>query len=86
MKTALLFTTVCLFWFTCFAHAQAPTSGLVAYYPFTGNANDAAGALNGTVSGATLTTDRFGNANSAYAFNGSAAIEFQGPPTTVTDN
>lgn len=27
---------------------------------------------NGTVSGATLTTDRFGNANSAYSFNGSS--------------
>lgn len=48
------------------AVAQAP----VAYYPFTGNANDAVGSLNGTVNGATLTTDRFGNANSAYSFDG----------------
>lgn len=46
--------------------AQTP----VAYYPFTGNANDAIGTLNGTVNGATLTTDRFGNANSAYSFDG----------------
>ena len=47
------------------------TNGLVAYYPFCGNANDASGnSNNGTVNGATLTTDRFGNANSAYHFNG----------------
>lgn len=45
--------------------------GLVAYYPFNGNANDESGnGNNGTVNGATLTTDRFGNANSAYSFNG----------------
>jgi hypothetical protein len=45
--------------------------GLVAYYPFNGNANDASGnGHNGTVYGATLTQDRFGKANSAYYFNG----------------
>jgi Concanavalin A-like lectin/glucanases superfamily/Secretion system C-terminal sorting domain len=47
-------------------NAQTP----VAYYPFNGNANDAAGSLNGTVNGATLTNDRFGNANNAYSFDG----------------
>ena len=47
--------------------------GLVAYYPFTGNANDSSGnRINGTVQGASLTTDRFGNLNSAYNFNGSS--------------
>jgi Laminin G domain. len=47
------------------------TDGLVAYYPFNGNANDESGnGNNGTVNGATLTTDRFGNANNAYSFNG----------------
>ncbi len=50
--------------------AQIPTNGLVAYYPFNGNALDASGSGNdGTVNGATLATDRFGNPNSAYAFN-----------------
>ena len=45
--------------------------GLVAYYPFNGNANDDSGnENNGTVNGATLTTDRFGNPNSAYSFDG----------------
>ncbi len=50
------------------------TNGLVAYFPFNGNANDMSGnELNGTVSGAVLTTNRFGTANSAYYFNGSSA-------------
>jgi hypothetical protein len=52
---------------------QVPTNGLIANYPFNGNANDISGNnLNGTVNGATLTTDRNGNANSAYSFNGSS--------------
>ncbi|MCK9426589.1 MAG: FG-GAP-like repeat-containing protein [Ignavibacteriaceae bacterium] len=46
-------------------------TGLVAYYPFNGNANDESGnGLNGTNNGATPTTDRFGNAGKAYAFDG----------------
>jgi hypothetical protein len=45
-------------------------NGLVAYYPFNGNANDVGGNnLNGAVNGAVLTTDRFGNPNKAYSFN-----------------
>ncbi|WP_425392096.1 BspA family leucine-rich repeat surface protein [Ekhidna sp.] len=45
--------------------------GLVAYYPFSGDATDASGNGNdGTVNGATLTTDRFGNADEAYSFDG----------------
>jgi hypothetical protein len=44
-------------------------TGLIAFYPFSGNAIDSSGnGNNGTVYGATLTTDRFGNANSAYSF------------------
>lgn len=47
-------------------------SGLVAWYPFNGNANDESGnSNNGTVFGATLTTDRFGIPDRAYNFNGS---------------
>ncbi|MCX5902335.1 MAG: hypothetical protein NTV89_02440, partial [Proteobacteria bacterium] len=47
------------------------SDGLVAYYPFNGAANDASGnGNNGTVAGATLTEDRFGNASSAYSFDG----------------
>lgn len=48
-----------------------PTHGLLAYYPFTGNANDMSGnGYNGAVGGATPAADRFGNANSAYYFDG----------------
>src|SRR5688572_22093955 len=53
-----------------FSFAQIPTTGLVAYYPFSGNANDSIGNNDGTVYGAALTTDRFGNPNSAYTFDG----------------
>jgi hypothetical protein len=52
-------------------YAQAPDSCLIAYYPFNGNANDESGnGYNGTINGATLATDRFNNANSAFHFNG----------------
>jgi len=51
--------------------SYVPTNGLASWYPFTGNANDLSGNNNnGTVNGATLTTDRFGNTNSAYTFDG----------------
>ncbi|MDB4488541.1 hypothetical protein N9017_00330 [Akkermansiaceae bacterium] len=44
--------------------------GLIAYYPFNGNANDESGnGNNGVVNGATLTSDRFDNTQSAYQFN-----------------
>ncbi|RXP46587.1 T9SS C-terminal target domain-containing protein [Lutibacter sp. HS1-25] len=50
-------------------------SELIAHYPFNGNANDESGNANhGTVNGATLTTDRFGNENSAYSFDGNDVI------------
>ena len=45
---------------------------LVAYYDMRGDANDIVGGNNGTVTGATLTTDRFGFANGAYSFNGTS--------------
>jgi hypothetical protein len=45
--------------------------GLVAYYPFNGDANDESGnGHNGTVYGAKLAADKFGNENSAYSFDG----------------
>lgn len=50
---------------------QSFTDELIAYYPFNGNANDESGnGNNGTVIGASLTTDRFGIPNSAYIFDG----------------
>lgn len=51
------------------------TNGLVAYYPFAGNANDESGnGMNGSVTSAVLTADRFGRANSAYQFSGTSYI------------
>ena len=48
-----------------------PTNGLIAYYPFNGNANDESGnGNNGTVNGATPSPDRKGNANKAYKLDG----------------
>jgi len=50
-----------------------PTNGLVGWWPFNGNANDESGNNNnGTVNGATLTSDRFGLQNSSYNFNGTS--------------
>jgi len=51
--------------------SYVPTNGLVGWWPFNGNAQDESINTNdGTVNGATLTTDRFGNTNSAYSFDG----------------
>jgi hypothetical protein len=51
-----------------------PTASLYLSYPFTGNANDVSGnSNNGTLQNApSLTADRFGNASSAYSFNGTS--------------
>jgi archaellum component FlaC len=48
-----------------------PTNGLIAWYPFNGNANDESGnGFNGTIIGASLTTDRKENPGKAYIFDG----------------
>ena len=53
--------------------SYVPTDGLVAYYPFNGNANDASGNGNdGVNTGAVLTIDRHGNSDSAFYFSGSS--------------
>src|SRR5436190_3274596 len=63
-----------------FFHAYAqlpsyvPANGLIAWWGFNGNANDESGNNNnGTNNGAALTADRFGNANSAYSFDGTSS-------------
>jgi hypothetical protein len=67
---------------------QVPTDGLVAHYPFSGDANDASGnGLNGIVNGAILTNDRFGNTNEAYLFNGNdniTVVNFPMPAKEIT--
>lgn len=69
-RNTLIFT-----YLLCFASASNAQinleDSLVAYYPFKGNAKDMSGnGHNGSVNGATLATDRFGRANSAYFFDG----------------
>jgi hypothetical protein len=57
----------------------APTNGLIAYYPFNGNANDESGNGNdGTVNSAVLTQDRFGVENKAYSIENNQWIDVQG--------
>jgi hypothetical protein len=60
-------------------------AALIHSYSFSGNANDETGSANGSVSGAVLTSDRFGNANSAYLFDGNNSIVASfGAPATAT--
>jgi hypothetical protein len=71
LNLTLLLAVFC----TAFSFGQVPsyvpTNGLVGWWPFSGNANDASGnGNNGTVNGATLTLDRFGVSNASYSFNG----------------
>jgi hypothetical protein len=76
MKKTLLLLTLALVAQMTFAQnlpSYVPADGLVGYWGFNGNADDQSGnAKNGTVTGAILTSDRFGSANSAYNFSGAA--------------
>ena len=74
-----------------YANAQipsyVPTNGLVGYWPFNGNANDVSLSLNnGTVNGASLTSDRFGNLNRAYSFDGVDQFISVNPSNTILYN
>lgn len=75
MKIKLLFvTTVLLINFKVLGQVPSyvPSDGLVGYWGFDGNTNDASGNANhGIPSNVSLTTDRFSNGSSAYQFNGS---------------
>lgn len=62
--------------------SYVPTNGLVGYWPFSGNANDVSGNDNdGVVFGAIATEDRFGQANSAYYFDGVNDYGYVNPET-----
>ena len=84
MKTKKLFKIILLLLFSININAQVPpyvpTNGLVGWWPFTGNASDLSGnGNNGINGGASLTTDRYSNNNSAYYFNGVSQIDIPGP-------
>ena len=87
-KTTLIIALIAISLINGFSQTVDLKRGLVAFYPFNGNANDESGnGNNGTVNGATLTNDRNGNSKSAYSFNGSYdMIDFNYSPTKNTDN
>ncbi|MCI9845329.1 LamG-like jellyroll fold domain-containing protein [Flavobacterium pectinovorum] len=78
MKTKLLFILL-LANFSIYAQSSdipdyIPSDGLLAYYPFNGNADDVSGnGSHGTVVDATITHDRFGLHRNAYYFNGESS-------------
>jgi gliding motility-associated-like protein len=62
---------VSLFLLSLSIDAQVITNGLVAWYPFNGNANDESGnGLNGVNFGASFVADRFGDPAAAAFFDG----------------
>ncbi|RLD25634.1 MAG: hypothetical protein DRI54_04505 [Bacteroidetes bacterium] len=73
-------------------NAQDISSGLIAYYPFNGDATDESGNGNdGQVINAMLTEDLNGNQNSAYLFNGidtyisiPSSASLNSPDTAIT--
>ncbi len=68
---SFVLTTICTI---SFAQVDL-NSGLVAHYPFSGNANDESGnELHAESVNATLTTDRYGNENKAYFFDGNENV------------
>jgi hypothetical protein len=64
------------------------SENLVAHWTFAGNANDVSAHGNdGIVYGASLTTDRFGNPNGAYTFDGANDyIDCGNGPSTLFDS
>jgi hypothetical protein len=75
MKTKSLIAALLLAASSAFAQVPSyvPTNGLVGWWPFNGNANDESGnGHNGIVYGAQLVSDRTGNLNNAYSFDGSS--------------
>ena len=85
---ALVLTLFVLPFFAQNIPSYVPKDGLVGYWPFNGNANDASGNGNhGTNNGATMTTDKNGIANSAYNFDGNSSIYNNGNDLkTLIDN
>lgn len=79
MKRLAILVIILNIFLICPLNAQVPsyvpTNGLVGWWPFNGNANDESGnGHNGIINGGiTLTSDRFGNTNKAYYFNGNTS-------------
>ena len=90
LKESILGIATILLLISCNARASS-TDGLAAHYSFDGDASDSSGnENNASVYGAQLTEDRFGEANSAYLFDGlddyveaphSSSLDLTGPIT-----
>ena len=76
MKKYLLAAALILLGSHTFSQVE---NGLIAKYPFNGNAMDVVGGHDGMVGGATLTTDRFGMSNAAYHFNADSSQYIEVP-------
>lgn len=64
--------------------SYVPVYGLLSYFPFDGNGNDASANANHLTNyGAVPTTDRFNNANAAYSFNGSSQYFIRNTPSFI---
>ncbi len=79
MKRTILLATLMIAT-AAMSHAQdlpdyVPANGLIGWWPFSGDPNDASGNANHgiTMGGVSLTNDRFGAENSAYSFPGNLA-------------
>jgi len=60
-------------------------NGLTAYYPFCGNTDDISSNNRHLINAGTVpTTDRYGNTNSAYYFDGGDFLESQSFPTNTS--
>lgn len=69
----------------CVSGGSVPEEGLVAYYPFDGDAvsRSSVAGVDGKVFRATLATDRFGKENSAYHFGGSDSAYIEIPDSDI---
>lgn len=64
--------------------SYVPVYGLISYFPFNGNGNDANNNSNNLTNyGAVATTDRFNNANAAFNFNGSSQYFMNSTPNFI---
>ena len=89
MKTRVFAVCVVVFLFCGITHAGL-SDGLVAYYPFNGNANDESGhGYNGTINGANFVSGKIDqainfNGNSYVSYNGQFAFNNQHGDATLT--
>lgn len=67
-------------------YKDIPKDGLIAFFPFSGNANSTINNLQGEVSGATSAPDRFGKVNHSYLFDGVNDVINLGNPELLQIN